>query len=269
MAEIAIPPQDWVDFLNAARALRDGGLLDGAESVDESHRKLLLLPYAKEIHRLRPVLAAFDALEDMYQNLNRHRPERWGPEEIRRRRLIFLLRYAEIVKYKGAPENINRPAESRRECADAAKLCRRLAKQLERIDRDHYVVEALGQHSLGALHEAAPLLKMLADRLAEVRPSFPHENTRGNTRIRIVVDHLVECCGRIYHGCNEKILKGLLGVSWFKDSVALADGELRQWIDEALQRKTDNYERRMSEEDWGEGSTRPRTWEPPTSLDPH
>jgi hypothetical protein len=163
--------------------------------------------------------------------------------DVMRRELLFLYRFAQIVKWKDferTPPDLQSLGRDRKKiaamCLDLESL---LLNQLE----DTYLLRKIRNDDMDRLPGLITALGRFSEVFAEIKPEPPYDRNRvtTNTVMRIVIDDLVECCYRIYEVCDVALLRKLLRATWLRAYAGVRSGELTEMINGTLGRKQTEY----------------------------
>jgi hypothetical protein len=165
------------------------------------------------------------------------------------RRVRFIHRLAKLIGPSDITFAFIKPAEQN-------KLQKKVAKSLGQVQKDLRLLlkNEFFQESLSAKHH--DILKCLNQGIenavkfvAEIKPDYPIDRVRdkNNTRAKILINRLADVCFRIYGNCDETIINHLTSYPWLVFVTEIAD--IDALIKQALERKTDLFERRINNED--------------------
>jgi len=198
-------------------------------------------PYMRQLDRA----AIRSVLRGMENSLATVRGESHnaGDMDVMRRELLFLNRFAHIVKWKDferVPPDLKSLGRDRKKiaamCLDLESL---LLNQLE----DPYLLRKLRNDDLDRLPGLITALGRFSEVFEEIKPEPPYDRDRvtANTVMRIVIDELAECCFRIYEVCDVELLRKLLRATWLRSYAGVRSGELTEMINTTLGRKQTEY----------------------------
>lgn len=222
-------------------------------------------PYMRQLDRA----AIRSVLRGMERSMATSRGESHNSSDmdVMRRELLFLNRFANIVKWKDferTPLDLKSLGRDRKKiaamCLDLESL---LLNQLE----DPYLLRKLRNDDMDSLPGLIAALGRFSEVFEEIKPDPPYDRNRvtTNTVMRIVIDDLAECCYRIYEVCDVELLRKLLRATWLSAYAGVRAGELTEMINGTLGRKQTEYLDR-TELVTAEATTLSMPWMPARNL---
>lgn len=233
------------------RASPDPAVLDAFEA------KLRTSSYVQGLFEFGNLRVALDALEAEYQKLRERsvpRPSSGAViERYRKEREVrFILRLAAVLGPAYGEIKVPSDAEQKvrqQELVDSLKAAR---GKLAELLRDEFFREGLATD-----WQVAVLRRMLDDMakaeswlgIETYRPVHRiHSNAETSTApTRQIANRLADACFRIYANCDATILKSLLSYPWLQ---GIAKRAMTTLIQEALERKVDQFGRKLPNEDY-------------------
>lgn len=245
------------------------------EQLDPFYDELMHMPYVQGLFAFGSLRQALDSLEVGYQAFRQAHAvpvaDTGLAEHKRREREVrFIMRLASLLGPAFAPLDVVSSSEHR----DRKDVVRAALKDAQRhlkplLDDEFFREDLADDWRVAVLRRMLDDMSKAQGWLASetfrpVRRDHGHTAEASTTSSRQLANRLADASFRLYAYCDETILKRLLSYPWLEP---LAPVTLRKLINEALERKLDQYERRVPQEDY-DGSDLYGRWNVSRSIDP-
>ncbi|MBS0368629.1 MAG: hypothetical protein JSS57_05450 [Proteobacteria bacterium] len=241
------------------------GLSEREGRIDDLDRAVFDSPYIRQFNR-SALNAAFAKLETGLA-ASPGVPISLDALGQKRRRVCFLHRFAQIVRWQDYEHQPPKPKALGNARKRIARLCQELESLLLDQLNDEHLIRKLHNNDLAALPELIKGLDQFGDVFETVKPDYPVQRNRelDNTVLRLVLNDLAECCYQVYENCDYEVVRQLLKSCWLRHYASTRKGELEKMIELSRERKITSYYERTAERD-EDRSTPEFPWTPVRSL---
>ena len=184
------------------------------------------------------------------------------------RQIRFIHRLASLFGFWNSRPHLYSKKEQKRECNVASRALQKAHAALHKVLRDEYFKESIAPiGNLEILLRMEDELPGAARCIREAQPLYPSSRLRdkSNALTRQMVNRVADACFRIYGHCDQQIIEYLAESSWV--DFLSSDLKATDLIQRALERKVDQFQRRVPSEDY-QHARLTGEWSPSTSVSP-